>query len=58
MEHSIAQPNLKAEATKRHTPTLSATMVAAVAGTVGRAIGRRVGAYAQELIKRHKESTG
>ena len=57
MEHSIAQPQLRTEATSAQ-PSLSTTMAVAVAGTVGRAIGRRVGAYAQELIKRHKESTG
>ncbi len=58
MEHSIAQHHLRDDATRTRTRNLSATMAAAVAGTVGRAIGDRVGAYAQERIRRFKESTG
>jgi hypothetical protein len=58
MEHSIAQHHLRADPTNAQTRNLSATMAAAVAGTVGRAIGDRVGAYAQERIRRLKESSG
>ena len=58
MEHTIAQPELRATAANAPMRTLSATMAAAVAGTVGRAIGSRVGAYAQEHIKRLRENTG
>ena len=58
MEHSIAQHHLRDDAAHARTRNLSATMAAAVAGTVGRAIGDRVGAYAQQRIKRYKKSTG
>jgi hypothetical protein len=57
MEHTIAQPELTPNAANAPMRNLSATMAAAVAGTVGRAIGSRVGAYAQERIKRLRENT-
>ena len=58
MEHGIAQHHLRDDAARSQTRNLSATMAAAVAGTVGRAVGDRVGAYAQERIRRYKKSTG
>ena len=58
MEHTIAQPELGPNAANAPMRNLSATMAAAVAGTVGRAIGSRVGANAQERIKRLREKTG
>lgn len=58
MEHTIAQPELRPNAANAPMRNLSATMAAAVAGTVGRTIGNRVGAYAQERIKRLRENTG